>query len=168
MRFLSYLRKSGKRASRFVVHLHSLYCNNFMNRLIFTYWRLYIYIETWSLSCFCHYGYCFCHHKYWSCFITFRLVSFVIYEVFLFVCFAIILSVDNGKCAKILNPLFYTFFPKFVFSSCFLTLVLLNPDMPCLCKQCRSRSVGFFRSQLIWSCTVCHSVNEFISTIRIK
>ena len=24
-----------------------------------------------------------------------------------------------------------------------LTLVLLNPDMPCLCKQCRSRSVGF-------------------------
>ena len=24
-----------------------------------------------------------------------------------------------------------------------LTLVLLSPDMPCLCKQCRSRSVGF-------------------------
>ena len=24
-----------------------------------------------------------------------------------------------------------------------LTLVLLNPDIPCLCKQCRSRSVGF-------------------------
>ena len=24
-----------------------------------------------------------------------------------------------------------------------LTLVLLNPDMSCLCKQCRSRSVGF-------------------------
>ena len=24
-----------------------------------------------------------------------------------------------------------------------LTLVLLNPDMPCLCKQYRSRSVGF-------------------------
>ena len=23
-----------------------------------------------------------------------------------------------------------------------LTFVLLNPDMPCLCKQCRSRSVG--------------------------
>ena len=31
-----------------------------------------------------------------------------------------------------------------------LTLVLLNPDIPCLCKQCRSRSVGFWRS------TVCH------------
>ena len=30
--------------------------------------------------------------------------------------------------------------------------------MPCLCKQCRSRSVGFCRSQLIWSCTVCHKV----------
>ena len=27
-----------------------------------------------------------------------------------------------------------------------LTLVLLNPDMPCLCKQCRSISVGFWRS----------------------
>ena len=24
-----------------------------------------------------------------------------------------------------------------------LTLVLLNPDRSCLCKQCRSRSVGF-------------------------
>ena len=24
-----------------------------------------------------------------------------------------------------------------------LTLVLLNPDMSCLCKQCKSRSVGF-------------------------
>ena len=38
----------------------------------------------------------------------------------------------------------------------FLTLVLLSPDMPCLYKQCRSRSVGFFRSQLIWICTVCY------------
>ena len=37
-----------------------------------------------------------------------------------------------------------------------LTLVLLNPDMCCLCKQCRSRSDGFFRSQLIWICTVSH------------
>ena len=37
-----------------------------------------------------------------------------------------------------------------------LTLVLLNPDIPCLCKQCRSRSVGFWRSQLIWICSVCH------------
>ena len=40
-----------------------------------------------------------------------------------------------------------------------LTLVLLNPDMSCLCKQCRSRSVGFWRSQLIWICTVCRYVN---------
>ena len=37
-----------------------------------------------------------------------------------------------------------------------LTLVLPNRDMSCLCKQCRSRSVGFWRSQLIWICTVCH------------
>ena len=48
-----------------------------------------------------------------------------------------------------------------------LTLVVLNPDIPCLCKQCRSRSVGFF-SWLIWICTVCHSVFEFISTTWIK
>ena len=40
--------------------------------------------------------------------------------------------------------------------------------IPCLCKQCRARSVGFWRSQLIWICTVCHSVCEFISTIWIK
>ena len=40
--------------------------------------------------------------------------------------------------------------------------------MSCLCKQCRSRSVGFFRSQLIWIYTVCHSVCEFISVIWIK
>ena len=49
-----------------------------------------------------------------------------------------------------------------------LTLVLLSPDIPCLCKQCRSRSVGFWRSQLIWICTVCHQLFEFIATIRIK
>ena len=30
--------------------------------------------------------------------------------------------------------------------------------MPCLCKQSRSRSTGFWRSQLIWICTVCHYV----------
>ena len=29
-----------------------------------------------------------------------------------------------------------------------LTLVLLNPDIPCLCKQCRSRSVGFKEANL--------------------
>ena len=37
-----------------------------------------------------------------------------------------------------------------------LTLVLLNPDIPCICKQYRSRSVDFWRSQLIWIYTVCH------------
>ena len=50
----------------------------------------------------------------------------------------------------------------------FLTLVLQNQDRSCLCKQCRSRSVGFWRSQLIWICTVCHSVYEFMLTISIK
>ena len=49
-----------------------------------------------------------------------------------------------------------------------LTLVLLNPDISGFCKQCRSRSVGFWRSQLIWIYTVCNSVCEFISAIWIK
>ena len=53
-------------------------------------------------------------------------------------------------------------------STSVLTLVLLNPDILCLCKQCRSRSVGFWRSQLIWICTVCHSVYKFLSTTWIK
>ena len=49
-----------------------------------------------------------------------------------------------------------------------LTFVLLNPDIPRLCKQSRSRSVGFWRSQLIWICTVWHWISEFISTTWIK
>ena len=49
-----------------------------------------------------------------------------------------------------------------------LTLVLLNPDMSCLCKQCRSRSVGFLRSQLIWICTVCHYVNLYKNLDHFK
>ena len=38
-----------------------------------------------------------------------------------------------------------------------LNPALAEHDMHCLSKQCRSRSVGFFRSQLIWTFTVCHS-----------
>ena len=49
-----------------------------------------------------------------------------------------------------------------------LTPVLVSQDISCLCKQCRSRSVGFFRSQLIWICTVFHQVFEFIATFQIK
>ena len=60
------------------------------------------------------------------------------------------------------------FLMKFViaFELYYLTVVLLKPDIPCFCKQCRSRSVGL-KSQLIWICTVCHLVSEFISTIWI-
>ena len=68
--------------------------------------------------------------------------------------------------------LFFFFFFFFFKSQLFFkhaqsTVVLLNPDVPCLCKQCRSRSAGFWRSQLIWICTVCHSVVEFVSITRI-
>ena len=69
-------------------------------------------------------------------------------------------------------PIFHGLMPLSFFAStlAWLTLVLLNPDIPCLCKQCRSRSVGFWKIQLIWICTVCHLVPvcEFISTIWIK
>ena len=40
-------------------------------------------------------------------------------------------------------------------SACF-NPSLAKHIMPCLNKQCRSRSVGFWRSQLIWICTVFH------------
>ena len=49
-----------------------------------------------------------------------------------------------------------------------LTLVLLYPDIHCLCKQCRSRLNGFWRSHLIWICMVCHSIYGIMSTIWIK
>ena len=35
--------------------------------------------------------------------------------------------------------------PRLHYTCLFLTLVLLNPDIPCLCKQCRSRSVGLLK-----------------------
>ena len=47
---------------------------------------------------------------------------------------------DQGKAphkAHFLAKMYFFFFFYF------LTLVLLSPDIPCLCKQCRSRSVGF-------------------------
>ena len=43
-----------------------------------------------------------------------------------------------------------------------------EPGYTLLYKQCRSWSVGFWRSQLIWICTVCHSVSDFISITWIK
>ena len=53
------------------------------------------------------------------------------------------------------------------------SMVSINPslgehDMPCLSKQCRSRSVGFWRSRLIWIYTVCHIICEFLSKTQIK
>ena len=43
-----------------------------------------------------------------------------------------------------------------------------EPGYTLFCKQCRSRSVGFWRSQLIWICTVYYQVCKFIATIWIK
>ena len=43
-----------------------------------------------------------------------------------------------------------------------------EPGYTCLCKQCRSRSVGFWRSQMIWICTVCHLICKFVATTWIK
>ena len=43
-----------------------------------------------------------------------------------------------------------------------------KPGYILLCKLCRSRSVGFWRSQLIWICSFCHQVCEFIAKIQIE
>ena len=43
-----------------------------------------------------------------------------------------------------------------------------EPRQALLCKQCRSRSVGFWRSQLIWICNVWHLVCEVALTTWIK
>ena len=51
-------------------------------------------------------------------------------------------------------------------NSLILTLVLLNPDISYLYKQCRSRSVGFWRSQLseeaIWSGSALFAIKYVI------
>ena len=49
-----------------------------------------------------------------------------------------------------------------------LTPCPAEPGFTLFSKQSRSRSVGFWRSQLIWICTVCHQEYEFIATIWIK
>ena len=43
-----------------------------------------------------------------------------------------------------------------------------EPGYTLFCKQCKARSVGFWRSQLIWICTVCHQECKFVATIWIK
>ena len=45
---------------------------------------------------------------------------------------------------------------------------LAEHDVSCLSKQSRSRSDGFWISQLIWICTVSHQICEFLSKPRIK
>ena len=40
---------------------------------------------------------------------------------------------------------------NFTAQSTLITLVLLNPDIPCLCKQYRSRSVGYFSGSALFA-----------------
>ena len=51
-----------------------------------------------------------------------------------------------------------------------LTLVRLNQDIPCFCKQCRSRSVGFWCSEANWSGSTLFFIKyvNFIASIQIK
>ena len=63
-------------------------------------------------------------------------------------CFPVSDSKHNQEVLKGLNPLLlslraFALIRNIQMKSQKLTFVLLNPDMPCLCKQCRSRSVGF-------------------------
>ena len=50
-----------------------------------------------------------------------------------------------------LGPLDQQASTKYAELQILLTLVLLNPDMPCLCKQCRFRSVGFFSGSALFA-----------------
>ena len=43
---------------------------------------------------------------------------------------------------------------------CALTFVLLNPDIPYICKQCRSRSVGFWKAN--WSGSALFAISVWI------
>ena len=94
---------------------------------------------------------------------------------------AVHVSVCPSICPSIVHPSIHPSvrfsFPDDNFHVSYLSslspMLTFNPslaehDMTCLSKQCRSGSVGFWRSQLIWICTVCHWVCEFITTIWIK
>ena len=56
-------------------------------------------------------------------------------------------AVSLGALWVKIDPILACFVPKILkrnyCTAAVLTLVLLNPDITCLCKQCRSRSVGF-------------------------
>ena len=61
----------------------------------------------------------------------------------------------NSPCNSPLNDLELKI--KIIISE--LTLVLLNPHRPYLCKQCSSRSVGFWRRKgMIWICSLSFSM----------
>ena len=57
---------------------------------------------------------------------------------------------STGSLVKVINYSIYC-----------LIHVLLNLDRLCLWKQCRSRSVCFWRSQMIWIYTVIQCVNLY-------
>ena len=78
--------------------------------------------------------------------------------------FYFLFSVCSYVHRFVFRYLYQGFTSKLNFNRC----PVLNLDMHCLCKQCRSRSVGFWRSQLIWIYTVFHSVCEFVSSAWIK
>ena len=87
---------------------------------------------------------------------------------------------SNNKATTINMFVSYRVQVAFLSDVCYIVFTLsirthefLNPSlaehgMPCLNKQCRSRSVGFWRSQLIWICTVCHYIYEFLSKTWIQ
>ena len=66
------------------------------------------------------------------------------------------LSIEKKKKKKDLAYIWTAKVQTYIFTDRFYNPSLAEHDMPCLSKQCRSRSVGFWRSQLIWICTVCH------------
>ena len=74
------------------------------------------------------------------------------YCIFQSICACLVLSVSSsswclGWAAACDCGIPWTFILPFLFrveirNLLILTLVLLNPDIPCLCKQCRSRQLA--------------------------
>ena len=76
---------------------------------------------------------------------------------------------NSYKCSGSFSlPTFWDNGPTTAVSALIFNPCPTEPGYILFCKQCRSRSVGFWRSQLIWICTVHHQVCKFITTIWIK
>ena len=74
-------------------------------------------------------------------------------------------SLDSADCIIKKPPMRQR---VYLYAFCIRNPSLADYDVHWLSKQRRSRSIGFWRSQLIWICTVCHWICECLSKTWIK